>query len=522
MNLLESRLRSKAKLKAYSIKLFVFAMLTVVMAYSSGLFIDMKMAAVGAGMTSAGLIFLSGKRLLETRQEKVCREQTELLLQFLSTETSSGISLDTAFIHAPAHFEKLYSSKNRFQFALTQIAAGLRLQIPLHVLIEDFSKTLSNQESRLVLQVLTTMDFGGTDLPDTLHQQARILGDIKRIERQVAAEHAQQSTESIILCLMPFVILFMLKRGAGDYITASFEDPLGRVLLLVSYVLAITALILNIYFRSKQKAKASDESLVRLKRWLMDTGLLVGLSRRIIDILPKAYVLKVYSAMRVLWTLRDDDDPLAMQFEAGMDELNLWCQLKILWVLIAIPLIILALWIGLPIFYVLVLLIALPLFQDQELFGRANRYQNELMQGLPLFITLMNQLLKSGMVVRRALIFTIAQMPEDSALYRELKLLESNMASGQNAALVLSEFSTRLDIPEAQTALLLLARQETHGGQEMLRQLDLASADCWAILGTAYRRKHELLRQRMFIPMLLDLFAIILMSAAPALLMFIS
>lgn len=513
----------KQRIKRLGIRsLVIYIASAVLMMLLANLFIVDKALCIPAGLLSGVGMSIALERLLAYRGEKVSREQTELLLQFLSTETSAGKSLDTAFMDAPMHFAKLYSKKNRFQAGLEEIATGLRLQMPLHALIRDFATRLESPEAAIVLQVLTTMDFSGTDLPDLLHQEARILGDIKRIERQVQAEHASQSMESIILALMPFPVMLMLQTGAADYMQDSFTSSFGQLMLAGSYVLAITALILNILFRAKAATKLKDESLIRLKQRLAKESSLSRLAARLQDYLPKTYVLRLYASMRILWSLRDDNQTgwIRMQYEAGIDEVNVWCQLKILWFVLAIPLLIVCGLLGMPLLYIMIILIAVPLAQDQELFSRANRYQNELMQSLPLFISLMNQLLKSGMVVRRALLFSIRQMPTDSAFYRELQLIELSMNSGQNAAAVLGEFSARLDVPEAQSALLLLARQETHGGGEMLRQLDQASRDCWSILGNAYRKKHEMLSQRLFLPMIMDMFSIILMSAAPALLMF--
>ncbi len=512
------RLNEKSKLKT----MIVFAAEAIVMSFLAALFLVPVWARITAGLLTSVLLTRATMAYSTCRLEKVYREQTELLLQFLSTETSSGRSLDSAFIDAPLHFAKLYSRNNRFQQGLEKIAAGLRLQIPLHALIRDFTSIVESREARAVLQVLTTMDFGGSDLPEILHQEARLLGDIKRIERQVMAENASQNTEAMILCLLPFLAILLLRLAAADYMHESFTSPTGQLMLLGSFVLAAFALMLNILFRSTTKSKLKDESLIKLKQRLARPSPLSKMAAGLLNILPKAYVLRVYGAMRILWSLRDNADGNTdhLQFEAGIDELNVWCQMKILWFVLALPLSAVALTAGLPWFFVLALLISIPLSQDQELFGRSSRYQNELMQGLPLFISLMNQLLKSGMVVRQALLFTIREMPADSAMFRELRLIELALSTGLNAAPVLGEFSARLDIPEAQTALLLLARQETHGGPEMLRQLDQASEDCWSILGSAYRRKHEMLSRRMLAPMIMDLFSVVLMGAAPAILMF--
>lgn len=500
----------------------VYAAIIVVLYLLSGLFIVPIWGRLITAACSSVFIYRALQTYMSNRSAKLSREQTELLLQFLSTETSSGHSLDSAFMAAPLHFAKLYNRKSTFQSGLEQISTGLQLQIPLHLLIRDFAVGLHSSDARIVLQVLTTMDFGGSDLPEVLHQESKILGDMKRTERQVAAENAQQTMEASILCLLPFIAIAVLRTAAKSYMADSFESLMGQAMLAASYLLALLSLILNIHFRGEQKTKKQDESLVKLKAYLMRPSILMNAARFVLDHLPKAYVLRIYSAMRILWTLRDEHsaDSHWQQFEAGIDELNVWCQIKLLWLIVVCPLSVAAIMAGIPWFYVLLLVVTVPIMQDQELLSRASRYQNELMHGLPLFVALMNQLIKSGMVVQRALLFTIQEIPKDSALQRELKLLESSLLSGQNAAQVLSEFSSRLDVPEAQTALLLLARQETHGGYEMIRQLDQASRDCWAILASAYRRRYEVLSQRMFIPMILDMFSIVLMSAAPALLMF--
>lgn len=512
--------KRKKEIKIVLLYSFIF----IVMYLLSSLFIELTWIRLLSAALSAYFIFQALSAYQADHAAKLSREQTELLLQFLSTETSSGHSLDSAFIAAPLHFAKLYNRKSKFQSGLEQIAAGLQLQIPLHLLIRDFASQLDSQDAKIVLQVLTTMDFGGSDLPEVLHQESKILGDMKRVERQVAAENAQQSMEALLLCLLPFLAMIVLRTAAKAYMADSFESILGQSILAASYLLAIIALILNIHFRADHKGRKHDESLIKLKAFLSRPSILTKAAGRVLEQLPKTYTLRIYQAMRILTSLRDQQATSAQSqsYEAGIDELNVWCQVKLLWLIIACPLSLAAIMTGIPWYLILLIVILLPFAQDQELFSRASRYQNELMHGLPLFVALMNQLIKSGMVVQRALLFTIQEIPQDSALQRELKRLESSLLGGQNAAQVLSEFSSRLDVPEAQSALLLLARQETHGGQEILRQLEQASRDCWSILATAYRRRYELLSQRMFIPMILDMFSIVLMSATPALLMFIT
>lgn len=503
--------------------LLLYLLISVAMYLLAALFIELTWIRLLSAAVSAYFIYQALTAYQADRAAKLSREQTELLLQFLSTETSSGHSLDSAFIVAPLHFAKLYNRKSKFQSGLEQIAAGLQLQIPLHLLIRDFASELDSQDAKIVLQVLTTMDFGGSDLPDVLHQESKILGDMKRMERQVAAENAQQSMEALLLCLLPFIAMIALRTAAKTYMADSFESILGQSILAASYLLAIVALVLNIHFRADHKRASHDESLIKLKAFLSRPSILTKAASLVLGHLPKSYTLRIYQAMRILTSLRDQQAAeQSRSYEAGIDELNVWCQVKLLWFIVACPLSLAAIMAGIPWYLILVIVILLPFAQDQELLSRANRYQNELMHGLPLFVALMNQLIKSGMVVQRALLFTIQELPRDSALQRELKRMESNLFSGQNAAQVLSDFSSRLDIPEAQSALLLLARQETHGGQEILRQLEQASRDCWSILASAYRRRYELLSQRMFIPMILDMFSIVLMSVAPALLMFIT
>ena len=88
---------------------------------------------------------------------------------------------------------------------------------------------------------------------------------------------------------------------------------------------------------------------------------------------------------------------------------------------------------------------------------------------------------------------------------------------GVSAADALEAFSHRISIPEAQSALLLAARYERSGGNEVLGLLRLQASSCWALCRNASRKKRERVAFTMILPMMLDFVSVLLVAIAPAL-----
>ena len=187
-------------------------------------------------------------------------------------------------------------------------------------------------------------------------------------------------------------------------------------------------------------------------------------------------------------------------------------------ILLLTPLFLLVfMFLSLPVFLVLFLdLLLLVLFHvDQQ--SMVNKRRLILMEDLPLFISMLSTLLESGILLPKALSTCGYAFSDQSCLREELQHIITTIEGGVSAADALESFSHRISIPEAQSALLLAARYERSGGNEVLGLLRLQASSCWALCRNASRKKREREAFTMIFPMMLDFVSVLLVAIAPAL-----
>jgi hypothetical protein len=88
--------------------------------------------------------------------------------------------------------------------------------------------------------------------------------------------------------------------------------------------------------------------------------------------------------------------------------------------------------------------------------------------------------------------------------------------SGSSASDAVEKFSLRIRIPEAQAALLLIARYGRLGSSEILNLLSLQSSACWNLCRNAARKKQEREALGLLLPMTLDFICVLLVAMTPA------
>jgi hypothetical protein len=76
--------------------------------------------------------------------------------------------------------------------------------------------------------------------------------------------------------------------------------------------------------------------------------------------------------------------------------------------------------------------------------------------------------------------------------------------------------SLRIQIPEAQSGLLLVARYGRLGTKEVLNLLSLQSSACWNLCRNAARKKQERESLGLLFPMTVDFICVLIVATTPA------
>ena len=159
---------------------------------------------------------------------------------------------------------------------------------------------------------------------------------------------------------------------------------------------------------------------------------------------------------------------------------------------------------------------AILLLGGFEIRSDVERKREDLMSDIPLFLCLISTLLESGMQLPKAISICAKAFDENKSLSLEIKNLRAMILSGIPASDAIEKFSLRIQIPEAQAALLLIARYGRLGTSEVLNMLNLQSQACWNLCRNASRKRQEREALGMIIPMTLDFISVLMVAMTPA------
>ena len=448
------------------------------------------------------LPFIACVRVLYGKRTSTLRAQNKVLMQSLCTSVSDGYSIERAFLCARVDIEKAFGKHAAFATALKDVEHQLQAHEPLDKCMTRFCHKLDYYETLPILHALSLQKTVGSQIITILRSSCQMLSELHAVASEVEANNSGKNTEALLLLLMPFGITYMLSITSGDYLSQAQSSPLGKILMIVAFTIAIFSctLLFSIIGEKPSRSRFSfrtDNERVP-KRWRR-------MIRKLALSLPTTYSTRVIEwCNEISFSATDTFDAFLYKVITR----SILCTIIFLFLCILL---------GLPLILVLFLdlFILVLLHVDQQ--SIVNKRRLILMEDLPVFISMLSTLLESGILLPKALQTCGYAFAEQSCLSQELQHVLNSIEGGVSAADALESFSHRISIPEAQSALLLAARYERSGGSEVLGLLKLQSSSCWALCRNASRKKRERVAFTMILPMMMDFISVLLVAITPAL-----
>ena len=446
--------------------------------------------------------FVSCVRVLYGRRTTTLRAQNKVLMQSLCTSVSDGYSIERAFLCARVDIEKTFGHRAAFATALKDVEHQLQANEPLDACMVRFCHKLDYYETLPVLHSLSLQKTVGSQIISILRSSCQMLSELHAVASEVEANNTGKNTEAFLLCLMPFGVTYMLAVTSGDYLSQSQNSGIGRILMVAAFIIAVFSCT---YLFSLIGEKPSKKEFSFRNGSKDIPAFLRKPIRKLAVSLPTTYTTRVLE-----WFSEISFSP--------MEAFDAFLFKTICTLLICVPVFLLITFlIGAPLFIALILELLILVLLHVDAQSQMNRRRLILMEDLPLFISMLSTLLESGILLPKALHICRYAFSDQSCLRYELQHLVTTIEGGISAADALEAFSHRVSIPEAQSALLLAARYERSGGQEVLGLLRLQASSCWALCRNASRKKREREAFTMILPMMLDFVSVLLVAIAPAL-----
>ena len=483
--------------------IWVYPVFVAVVYFASGLFISSETVRLILAVALSIFHWKEAMKKIYSNNYRHMRTQLLVLLQVLTTSVSSGYSIEKSLLLIRPVIERTFGRRSMLLKPLINLENNLKLHVSLEESLNTFAKQIAFPETVPVFHALAISGEIGNNSLSILRSSCQMLSELNAVQGEIAASNAGKNAEAAILCAMPFGVTFALNYMSREYLDMARNTRTGSFLLALAFGVCTIACAMLLKFMSHEHGRKAykSELAVNLTSGKAYSTPLTKLVRKIF---PASFITARHELFNELSVNPDYtyEQYLKKQLLTGTVFLALSASILIT--------------LGKNPLFALFFTAALLLLGGFEIRSDVERKREDLMSDIPLFLCLMSTLLESGMQLPKAISICAKAFDENKSLSLEIKNLRAMILSGIPASDAIEKFSLRIQIPEAQAALLLVARYGRLGTSEVLNMLNLQSQACWNLCRNASRKRQEREALGMIIPMTLDFISVLMVAMTPA------
>ena len=483
--------------------IWVYPVFVAVVYFASGLFIRSETVRLILAVVLSIFPWKEAMKKIYSNNYRHMRTQLLVLLQVLTTSVSSGYSIEKSLLLIRPVIERTFGKRSMLLKPLINLENNLKLHVSLEESLNTFAQQISFPETVPVFHALAISGEIGNNSLSILRSSCQMLSELNAVQGEIAASNAGKNAEAAILCVMPFGITFALNYMSHEYLDMARNTRTGSFLLACAFGICTVACAMLLKFMSHEYGRKAYKSELATN---MNAGKAYNtpLTKLVKKIFPASFITARHELFNELSVNPDYTYEQYLKKQLLTGTVFLILSASILITLGKNPL------------FALFLTAALLLLGGFEIRSDVERKREDLMSDIPLFMCLISTLLESGMQLPKAISICSKAFDENKSLSLEIKNLRAMVLSGIPASDAIEKFSLRIQIPEAQAALLLIARYGRLGTSEVLNMLNLQSQACWNLCRNASRKRQEREALGMIIPMTLDFISVLMVAMTPA------
>ena len=515
MNVSQAMKRSKAQWhtghkKIHSFPVFlaktvwVYPLFVAAVYFASGLFIGSDIIRLFLAVILSIFAWKEAMKKIYSNNYRHLRTQLLVLLQVLCTSVSSGYSIEKSLLLIRPVIEKTFGKRSMLLKPLINLENNLKLHVSLEESLNIFAQQIGFPETVPVFHALAISGEIGNNTLSILRSSCQMLSELNAVQGEIAASNAGKNAEAAILCVMPFGVTFALNYMSREYLDMARSTRTGSVILAAAFGICTVACAMLLRFMSHEQGRKAYKSELAI---ITSSGSKIPnmpLTRLVKKLFPASFITARHELFNELSINPDYTYEQYLKRQLIYGSASLILSTSILISLNKNPL------------FAFIITAAVIFLGGCEIRSDVERKREELMSDIPLFMCLISTLLESGMQLPKAISVCSKAFEENKSLSLEIKNLRAMILSGIPASDAVERFSLRIQIPEAQAALLLIARYGRMGTAEVLNMLNLQSQACWNLCRNASRKRQEREALGMIIPMTLDFISVLMVAMTPA------
>lgn len=483
--------------------IWVYPFFAAAVYFASGLFIGSGSIRLMLAVILSILPWKEAMKKVYSNNYRHMRTQLLVLLQVLCTSVSSGYSIEKSLLLIRPVIEKTFGKRSMLLRPLINLENNLKLHVSLEESLNIFAQQIDFPETVPVFHALAISGEIGNNSLSILRSSCQMLSELNAVQSEIAASNAGKNAEAAILCAMPFGVTFALNYMSREYLDMARNTRAGSVLLATAFGICTIACAMLLKYMSHETGRKAFKS----ERAAAITGNKIPstpLTKLAKKIFPASFITARHELFNELSVNPDLSYEQYLRKQILTGAASMLLATVILMSLGKNPV------------YAVFFAATVIVLGSCEIRTDVERKREDLMSDIPLFLCLISTLLESGMQLPKAISICSKAFGENKSLSLEIKNLRAMILSGISASDAVEKFSLRIQIPEAQAALLLIARYGRLGSSEVLNMLNLQAQSCWSLCRNASRKRQEREALGMIIPMTLDFISVLMVAMTPA------
>ncbi len=193
-----------------------------------------------------GAAFLLGKEKDDRRKKKEdLRRQFRDMVQSLAASLRAGYAVENAFSESYGEMLSLYGRNSEICMALRRILLGLKNNITVETLMEQFGRSSGVEEVTEFAEVFRAAKKSGGNLAEIMDRTAGMIGERIDTADEIKVAIAAKEMEQKIMNVVPFGIVFYISLTSPGFFDGLFGNPTGVLIMTGCLVLYLGAFLLG-------------------------------------------------------------------------------------------------------------------------------------------------------------------------------------------------------------------------------------------------------------------------------------
>lgn len=187
------------------------------------------------------LVPMYKKRCLDKRKNAL-KQQFRDMLESLAASFSSGSNVQMAFESAVEDLKMQYSPKDYIVKEMEEVINGMKQNINVEVMLENFGKRSGNEDIVSFADVFSVCYRKGGNMNSVIHRTHSVISEKMAVADEIETKLTSNKMQHNVMSVMPIAVVAML-RFTNESFAANFATPIGVIVNTVAIGIFVGAYI---------------------------------------------------------------------------------------------------------------------------------------------------------------------------------------------------------------------------------------------------------------------------------------